>query len=120
MAQASASRGKDWWWCGTLVEKVKSVYFFALDRDQGLGGGAVAPLPMAYCTASQMDTYYCSAVLLHCLCVHGRRKKLVNENGVEHSSLFQSQGPYLLHPCLTLATYILYYAPLFLLQETKA
>lgn len=56
MAQASASRGKDWWWCGTLVEKVKSVYFFALDRDQGLGGGAVDPLPMAYRTALQMDT----------------------------------------------------------------
>lgn len=37
-----------------IVEKA-NLYFFALDRDQRLGDGALAPLPMAYRMAVCVD-----------------------------------------------------------------
>lgn len=62
---------------------------------------------------------YCSAVLSHCLCVHGNRKKLVNKSGTDQSSLYPKVRVHTyFYLYLTLTTYILYYTPHpFLSQE---
>lgn len=60
----------------------------------------------------------CCAVTLP-LCTWEEEEAGKQEWSGPFQSLFQSQGPYLLHPCLTLATYILYYAPPFFYKKPK-
>lgn len=64
-----------------------------------------------YFRALMVDVFYCSAVSAHCLCVYGKREKLLNKNGVDQPSLYPKVRSIPIHPFLMLATYILYYTP---------
>lgn len=65
------------------TSRESKLYFLALDRDQGLGGGAVAPLPMSYFMDLRGGGEHIT-VLLFCPTAS---LYIVNKDGEDQSSL---------------------------------